>query len=49
MTHPAVLNIRITEEMHAALKQREKETLVPTSRWIRQLVEQKLKAEKSKP
>ncbi len=46
MNKDAVLTVRITNKLHAALKQREKETLVPTSKLVRQLIELKLAAEK---
>jgi hypothetical protein len=43
------ITIRLSEEQAAILAERKKRTLVPTEAFVRSLIEQALKAEKTKP
>jgi predicted DNA-binding protein len=42
MTHDETLSVRIPKDMHAALKERERVTMVPTARLVRKLIEREL-------
>ena len=42
-THDAVLNIRLPKSTLDALRQRQRETMVPTSAWVRSLIDEALR------
>jgi len=46
MTNTETLSVRIPKPMHDALKERERVTLVPTSRLVRKLIVQELEQKK---